>query len=85
VLDWDGQSITGVINPGRNAVPIASASLEPSDWTVRFEAEAPDRNGTLLEYVVEGKVENLGSWTNRRIIGTWRHGNQTGDFLVILN
>jgi hypothetical protein len=85
VLDWDGQSITGVINPGRNAVPIASASLDPSDWTVRFEAEAPDRNGTLLEYVVEGKVENLGSWTNRRIIGTWRHGNQTGDFLVILN
>ena len=85
VLDWDGNEITGVINPGRNAVPLTSATLDPSDWSVRFEAQAPDRNGNMLQYVIEGKVENLGSWTNRRLSGTWRHGDETGDFLVILN
>jgi hypothetical protein len=85
LLDWDGSEVSGVINPGRNAVPLRSATLDAEDWTVRFEAEAPDRNGNVLQYVIEGKVENLGSWTNRRISGTWRHGNESGDFLVILN
>ena len=85
LLDWENNEITGVINPGRNAVPLTSATLNPEDWTVRFTAQAPDRNGNMLEYVIEGKVENLGSWTNRRISGTWRHGSEDGDFLVILN
>lgn len=85
LLDWDGNEITGVINPGRNGVPLTSATLDPSDWTVRLEAQAPDRNGNMLQYVIEGKVENLGSWTNRRLSGTWRHGDESGDFMVTLN
>jgi hypothetical protein len=85
LLDWDGKEITGVINPGRNAVPLTSVTLDPSDWTVRFEAQAPDQNGNILQYVIEGKVENLGSWTNRTISGTWRHGDDVGDFRVTLN
>lgn len=85
LLDWDGKEITGVINPGREGVPLKSATLDPSDWTVHFEAEAPDSSGNVVQYVIDGKVENLGSWTNRRISGTWRHGDETGDFLVVLN
>jgi len=85
LLDWEDNEITGVINPGRNAVPLTSATLNPEDWTIRFEAQAPDRNGNMLQYVIEGKVENLGSWTNRRISGTWQHGDEMGDFMVILN
>ena len=29
-LDWDGEAVTGTINPGPNAVPISAASLDPS-------------------------------------------------------
>jgi hypothetical protein len=85
LLDWDGKEITGVINPGRNAVPLTSATLDPSDWTVRLEARGPGQDGSMVPYVIEGKVENLGSWTNRRISGTWRRGDEVGDFLVVLN
>jgi len=85
LLDWENNEITGVINPGRNAVPLTSATLNVDDWTVRFTAQAPDQNGNMLQYVIEGKLENLGSWTNRRISGTWRHGDEMGDFLVVLN
>src|SRR5260221_13154581 len=28
VLDWDGKNITGTINPGPDAIPIAKATLE---------------------------------------------------------
>ena len=38
-FDWDGEAITGTINPGPNAVPIDTASLDPSTWTVHVEAE----------------------------------------------
>jgi hypothetical protein len=85
LLDWQDNEITGVINPGRDGVPLTSATLNPEDWTIRFEAEAPDERGNMLQYVIEGKVENLGSWTNRRISGTWRHGEESGDFMVTLN
>lgn len=85
VLDWANNEITGVINPGRNAVPLKSATLNPDDWTVRLEGEGPDGSGNTVQYVIEGKLENLGSWTNRRLSGTWRQGDQVGDFLLILN
>jgi hypothetical protein len=85
LLDWDGNEITGVINPGPNPVPITSAELDVDTWTVTLEADARGRGGETVHYVIEGKVENLGSWTNRTISGTWRHGNETGDFKVTLN
>jgi hypothetical protein len=79
VLDWDGKAITGVINPGPDAVKISKASLEPKGWIVRLEADAKDRSGKPLHYVMEGKIENLGLY-NRSIVGTWSHDNVKGDF-----
>ena len=38
-LHWDGKAITGTINPGPNAVPLQKASVDPSTWNVRLEAE----------------------------------------------
>ena len=74
-LDWDGKAITGTINPGPRAVPLTAASLDPSTWSVRFEADG---------YVIEGKLENLGSY--RRVLsGTWTQGGQRGDFRLTRN
>ena len=83
-LNWDGKAITGTINPGPNAVPLKTASLDPADWTVRFEAEGKDRSGGTVRYVLEGKLQNIGS-SHRLITGTWSQGAQKGDFRITRN
>jgi hypothetical protein len=83
-LHWDGKAITGTINPGPNAVRLQKASADPSTWTVRLEAEAPGPAGATIRYLIEGKVENLGSY--RRVLsGTWTQGAERGDFRLTRN
>lgn len=85
LLDWEDRQITGLINPGRNAVTIDSAELDVDTWTLRIQAEMPKEDGSKAPYVLTGKLDNLGSWNNRRYLGTYRHGEETGTFLVVLN
>lgn len=81
VLDWDGESITGVINPGTHDIPITEATLDPSDWSVRIEADAELDEGGALSYVIEGHVEDL-ELPNRVIVGTWQHDEGRGAFQI---
>jgi len=81
VLDWDGKNISGVINPGPGSTLIQKAALEPKGWLVHFEADAKDRTGKTVHYVVDGHIENLGTY-NRSIVGTWTHDNVKADFKV---
>jgi hypothetical protein len=83
-LNWDGKTITGTINPGPTAVPLQKASLDTSNWTVRFEAEGKDPAGQTVRYTIEGKLENLGS-ARRVITGVWTQGSVKGDFRLIRN
>lgn len=83
-LNWDGKVITGTINPGPNAVPLRKASLDPATWTVRLEAAGRDGAGSTVQYVIEGKLQNLGSYY-RVISGTWTQGATKGDFKVTRN
>jgi hypothetical protein len=85
LLDWDGDAITGQINPGPDAVEIDQAQLDPSTWTLTIEADVPVRGGGTQRYVATGVLENLGSWTNRRYSGTYTHGDENGTFMVTLN
>lgn len=80
VLDWDGESITGIINPGTDDIEIDGATLDPSDWSVRIEADA-QADGETLSYVIEGHIEDL-ELPSRTIVGTWRHDNGRGAFEV---
>ena len=84
VFDWDGEAITGTINPGPNPVPIAAASLDPSTWTLRFEAVDEDADGGPVRYVVEGELQNIGSY-NRVLTGSWTQGEVSGDFTLMRN
>ncbi|HEX6997851.1 MAG TPA: hypothetical protein VF322_06880 [Gammaproteobacteria bacterium] len=79
VLDWDGEKITGMINPGTDNIPIGEASLDPDGWVVRLEADAQDRNGRPVHYVIEGKIQDL-ELPNRSLVGTWQGGNGRGAF-----
>jgi hypothetical protein len=81
IMDWDGQQITGMINPGTDNIPIANATLNPDGWVLRFEANGQSRTGQTLNYVIEGRIENL-PFNDRFVRGTWRHQNGTGPFEI---
>ena len=75
VLNWDGKMVSGVINPGPDAIPISSVYVDPATWTVRIEAETKDHQ----HIAAEGHIENLGSY-HRTLNGSWNQGSLKGDF-----
>ena len=79
VLNWDGKAITGTINPGTDNIAIKNASLNPDGWVVHFEADAKDKSGRALTYVIDGKIENL-HLPNRAVTGTWKNQKESGAF-----
>jgi hypothetical protein len=85
LLDWEDRAVTGTINPGRNGVPVNGSSLDYESWTLTIEADMPTDGGDVRRLVATGKLENLGSWTNRRYSGTYTFGNETGTFSLLLN
>lgn len=86
-LDWDGTSITGVINPGPNAATVRRVTFDysdPSAWLVKLEGEGKDPTGSPIPIRVDGRLENIGAY--RRVFrGTWTQGNQKGEFVVTRN
>jgi hypothetical protein len=85
LLDWQDNAIVGTINPGPNAVKIDKATLDVDTWTLTLEANMRTSDGRTARYVTTGKLENLGSWTNRRYSGTYTLGSERGTFIVALN
>ena len=83
-FDWDGEAVTGTINPGPNAVPIAAASLDPTTWSVHLEAAGQDDSGDRIRYVIDGELQNIGS-NHRVITGSWTQGAVEGDFTITRN
>ena len=79
ILDWDGENITGIINPGTDNMDIENATLNPEGWVLRFEATDESSSGEELNYVVEGRLENL-AFHNRTVTGTWSHQDGSGPF-----
>ena len=81
VMSWDGQKVSGTINPGPDSIPIASIFLDLSKWTVRIEADAKDRSGNPVHVAADGRLQDIGSY-HRTITGTWREGQTDGDFKI---
>ena len=72
--------LSGDINPGRNAVEMSSVELDAPAWKLTIEAPMPEG-----ELVLTGTLSNLGSWTNRKYIGTFTQGNKSGNFEFTIN
>ena len=85
MLDWQNNEIVGTFNPGPNAVKVEKATLDVDTWTLTLEAHMPVPGGGTERYVTTGKIENLGSWNNRRYSGTYEFGKERGTFIVALN
>jgi hypothetical protein len=75
IMNWDGKAVSGQINPGPDAIPLKTVTLDSQKgWTVHIEAEGKDEKGKAIRYVADGKLENIGSY-NRTISGTWNDGS----------
>ena len=85
VLDWKNREIVGTINPGRNGAKINHASIDYDTWTMTIEADMPVAGGGTEPFKAVGKIENLGSWVNRRYSGNYTLGDQSGTFRLTLN
>lgn len=72
VMQWDGQNVTGLINPGLRSVRFDSGRLDPADWRVHISA----RNAAGEPIVIEGELGEIGSY-HRTITGTWTEGGRS--------
>ena len=80
VMNWDGKNVTGIINPGPDAIPIASVYVDVTNWTVRIEADAKDASGKPVHISAEGRFEDtpssrcvpgwMASWTPCCLLNT---------------
>ena len=74
-LTWDGTNLTGIVNPGPQAIELAVASFDAATGMVKMEAEAAGRRGAV-HYMIEGTLEGS------EMAGSWNHDNTTGDFKI---
>jgi hypothetical protein len=80
------QVISGFIIEKGVRVPLTSASLDPSTWTVTMTGQRKDpKTGESVDYHIQGVIENLGSGTERAIAGTWSEDKVSGKFRVEIN
>jgi hypothetical protein len=79
VLNWDGKTISGTINPGTDNIVVKNATLQPDGWMFHFEADAKDKTGKPITYVLDGKIGNL-PLPNRTLTGTWKNQEESGAF-----
>ena len=85
VIDHDGTTMSGVLNPGPNAAPLKVARLDITPGTpspgkgvppvlpifkVYFEVDARDAKGNPVAIVAEGTMHAVALY-NRWIEGTW--------------
>ena len=71
VLDWDGKSVTGTINPGPNASQVRTVRLDAAMWSAHVEAYGTDGASHI---VIDGGLANIGS-ASRTFTGTWVEGD----------
>ena len=78
IMDWNGESITGIINPGTDNIEITEASLDPEDWVLSIKTDHREE-GERYSYRLEGSIRNI-EQANRAITGTWSNGSDSGTF-----
>jgi hypothetical protein len=74
IMQWDGKSITGTVNPGRNGTDFTGGKLNPEGWKFTFDAK--DAKGGPIRF--EGVIQDLGKY-DRLLVGKWTDSAGTVD------
>lgn len=75
-LKWDGKALTGTVNPGPTATELQKCTFDAKTGAVHMEADAKNRRGVVVHYVIDGKVEG------NTMSGSWNHDARKGDFKI---
>lgn len=89
IMKWDGKAVSGLIDPGPNSKPLASAALtitpgKPAPEGVDSTQGKPPIFHVRFEVdgmTFEGTIQNPVAG-NRRIVGTWSRGGEKGPFQI---
>jgi hypothetical protein len=74
VMQWDGKSVTGTVNPGRDGVDFTGGTLNPEGW--KFTLDIRNARGGPIRF--EGVIQDLGKY-DRLLVGKWTDGAGTVD------
>jgi len=75
-LKWDGKMLTGMVNPGPNAVELKKCSFDTKTGVAHMEADAKNRRGNEIHYMIDGKLDG------NVLMGSWNHDTRKGDFKI---
>ncbi|HTM04502.1 MAG TPA: hypothetical protein VL173_13420 [Vicinamibacterales bacterium] len=84
VMEWNGKTVTGMLNPGPDQAALSSVVLDPTTWTVRIEAETKNAQGQTVHVSADGKLQDIASY-HRTLTGSWTQGTTRGDFKLTRN
>jgi hypothetical protein len=84
VIEFNGKTITGLVNPGPDSMRLANIVLEPADWSVHFTGDVKQGTGKTVRLALDGKIENITS-RRRSIVGTWSEGTSKGEWKMTLD
>ena len=73
VMDWDGENVTGMINPGTDNMEIDNVELDTSDWSVEISADG---------YTIDATIQSQ-ELPSRALVGSWRSRDGRGDFEIV--
>ena len=75
-LKWDGKMLSGTVNPGPTAIALQKCAFDAKTSMVHMEADAKNRRGDTIHYVIDGKLEGA------TMSGSWNHDARKGDFKI---
>jgi len=74
VMQWDGKSVTGTVNPGPKGVDFTGGTLNPEGW--KFTLDVKNAKGGPIHF--EGTISDLGKY-KRVVAGKWTDAAGTID------
>lgn len=77
ILGYDGDNITGMINPGRSSYRFSSAELDAPNWVL--SANATNRDGVDVSF--SATLKDIGA-RNRSLEGSWTEDGRSYPFHV---
>lgn len=77
IMDYDGENLKGMVNPGRNSFPFTSVEHDAPSWTLTVAAT--NKQSDQISFT--GVMHEIGS-PNRYMDGTWKQAGKEYAFKI---
>jgi hypothetical protein len=77
IMDYDGEQLNGMINPGRNSYRFENATHDAPNW--KIDVASQNREGEAINF--SAVMQEIGS-PNRFMEGTWTQGGKESAFKI---